>query len=109
MKIDWNKLNPLPMFKDTSLSLFSDGKVSAKRVSSFIALGGVLYIVRAVVHHNIPADSHNLVMHVYDGLLMLIGTLLIGATWQDVAKNKVQGKTDQTKAENPITPPDQAQ
>lgn len=101
------------MFMDKSgntvFSLFSDGSISMKRVASFIALCGVLYIVRAVVHHNIPADSHNLVMHVYDGLLMLIGTLLIGATWQDVAKNKVQGKTDQTKAENPITPPEEAQ
>jgi len=103
MKIDWNKFNPLPMFRDTSLSLFSDGKVSMKRVASFIALCGVLYIVRAVMQCHIPAESHNLVMHVYDGLLMLIGTLLIGATWQDVAKNKAKSVAEQTKTDTTPT------
>lgn len=109
MKIDWNKLNPWPFFKDTGFSLFSDGKLSMKRLISFLFGLAVLYMAYHVVNTLIPQSNQNVFEHVFDGLLMGIGTLLIGATWQDVAKNKVQGKTDQTKAENPIIPPDQAQ
>lgn len=95
MKINWSKLNLISSFKEAGVSLFSDGKFSMKRLLSFVFAGAVLYMVRAVVSRIIPAENQNLFMHVYDGLLMLIGTLLLGATWQDVAKNKVKS-TDKT-------------
>lgn len=99
----------LQMFRETSLSLFSDGKISMKRVISFLTFVLVAWGFSRVIMKVIPVENQSIFMHCFDGLLALIATLLIGATWQDVAKNKVQGKTDQTKAENPITPPDQPQ
>ncbi len=115
MKIDWNKLNPLPMFRETSFSLFSDGKISMKRVISFGTWGLIAWMIGRLLTKVIPIENHNLFIHCFDGLLLLIGTLLIGATWQDVAKNKAKSTVEQTTVENPpstttqttITPPEQ--
>jgi cation transport ATPase len=101
--MNWKQLNPLPFFKDAGISLFSDGKFSMKRLLAFMFGIGVLYMVYHVVRTIIPPANQNVFEHVFDGLLMIIGTLLLGATWQDVAKNKAKSTVEQTVTETPPT------
>lgn len=86
--------NILTMFKETSFSLFSDGKISMKRVLSFLSFILVAWGFSQVILTVIPPTQYNLFEHCFDGILMLIGTLLIGATWQDIKKSKQS--TDQS-------------
>lgn len=91
------------MFKETSFSLFSDGKVSMKRVLAWLFGLAVLWMTGNIIIHTVPADNQNIYEHCFDGLLMAIAALLGAATWQDVKKDKNKSTVEQTVTETPPT------
>lgn len=84
----------LAMFRETSFSLFSDGKVSIKRVIAWLFTLMCLWMAGRVSVKVIPPENQNLFEHCFDGLLIAIGTLLGAATWKDATVAKAQMKKD---------------
>jgi len=95
--MDWNKLNPLQVFREGAFSLFSDGKISLKRVLAFIFSLAVIYMVKVLCTHEVPAQDQELFKHCFDSLLITICVLTGAATVKDIIALKA-GKlpTDDT-------------
>lgn len=104
----------LQMFRETSFSLFSDGKISIKRVLAWCFGMMILWMAGRVSIRVVPLENQEVFKHCYDGLLMTICVLLGASVLQDVAKNKAKSTVEQTTVETPpvtttqttITPPE---
>jgi hypothetical protein len=89
----------LTMFREASFSLFSDGKLSIKRILSWCFGMMVLWMAGRVSIMTIPVENQEVFKHCFDGLLLAIATLLGAATWKDASIAKSQKPTQETKVD----------
>jgi len=88
-------------FRETTFSLFSDGKISMKRCIAFGTFILVSWMIVHLITTVIPESNRALFEHCFDGLLLLITVLLGAATWADSRKNRTTAQ--QTTVETPVT------
>ena len=96
-----NKWNPWPALREGSISMLSDGKISIKRTISLAAFILVAHLVVKVLMATKELPNKDLLMHFFDGLLLLIGTLTGAATWKDVQSQKIINSNSSDNKQNP--------
>lgn len=88
----------LQFLREGAFSLFSDGKLSLKRLLSFIFMLAILYMVWGLMHNMIPKDNQETFRHVFDVIAILIVLLTGAATIKDIIalKNGTKAESDTT-------------
>jgi uncharacterized membrane protein HdeD (DUF308 family) len=89
-----SKWNPWPALKEGSVSMLSDGKISIKRVLSLMAFVLVAHLVVRVLVATKELPNKDMILHMFDGLLLLIATLTGASTWKDVQSQKITNGSD---------------
>lgn len=100
--MDWNRLNPIPFLKESSISLLSDGKWSIKRFISLICTICLVYMVWYLLHNIVPDANKDLFHHCFDVLAGLIILLTGAATIKDIIALK-NGTKETTQIDTPDT------
>ena len=95
-----SKWNPWPALREGSISMLSDGKISIKRVLSLMAFILVAHIVVKVLIAPKELPNKDILMHMFDGLLLLIATLTGAATWKDVQTERTNKGCDKPTSDD---------
>ncbi len=98
--MDWSKFNPIPAFREGTISLFSDGKFSMKRLISFLFALAVLRMTWHILNRIVPPGNQMLFEHCFDMLCYIMTALLLGATWKDIVAMKNGTGAEETKQIN---------